>query len=126
MFTSRVCSRVSRASWCRAKLFGIMAAGRPTVFIGHPESELARVLDEHDAGYCIRQGDVDGLVERLRSMADDRDGTEAMGDRAREALALAYGRHQACEAWRELLEGLVPSAHAAATAESRTSSPADS
>jgi colanic acid biosynthesis glycosyl transferase WcaI len=89
------------------KLFGIMAASRPTFFIGHPDSELARVLDEHQAGFCIRQGDVDGLVKRIVSLADDREGTEAMGERAREALKVAYGRHQACEAWQQLLESLV-------------------
>ncbi|MCA9294999.1 MAG: glycosyltransferase family 4 protein [Phycisphaerales bacterium] len=91
------------------KLFGIMAAGRPTLFIGHPDSELARVLEEHQAGFCIRQGDVDGLVKRIVALADDPEGTQAMGDRAREALKVAYGRHQACEAWQMLLESLVES-----------------
>jgi len=95
------------------KLFGIMAAGRPTLFIGHPDSELARVLAEHDAGYCVRQGDVDRLVELIRAMADDPEGTRAMGERARAALTRAYGRRDACESWRQLLESLVPSARRA-------------
>ncbi|MEM7229325.1 MAG: glycosyltransferase family 4 protein [Planctomycetota bacterium] len=89
------------------KLFGIMAAARPTIFIGHPSSELARVLEEHSAGRVIPPGDVEGLVEIIREMEANRDDTFAMGDRARLALSAAYSRNIACEAWRELLVSLV-------------------
>jgi glycosyltransferase involved in cell wall biosynthesis len=44
------------------KLFGGMAAARATIFIGHPSSELARIVNENECGLTIRQGDVDGLV----------------------------------------------------------------
>lgn len=88
------------------KLFGIMAAGRPTIFIGHPDSELARVLAEHEAGVTVRQGDVDGLVELIRELADDPQRVQAMGERARDALSAAYARQTACEQWRTLLEDL--------------------
>ena len=86
------------------KLFGIMAAGRPTIFIGHPDSELARVLLEHEAGVVVRQGDVDGLLSAIRRFADDPDLVRRMGDNARRALAEVYSRHDACETWRRLLE----------------------
>lgn len=89
------------------KLFGIMAAARPAIFIGHPESELARVLTEHDCGMVIRQGDVDGLVALIERMAADRAWVQSMGNRARIALSEAYNRERACEQWRELLEQLV-------------------
>ncbi|MFG0327248.1 MAG: glycosyltransferase family 4 protein [Phycisphaerales bacterium JB037] len=89
------------------KLFGIMAAGRPCVFIGHPASELARVLDEHDAGFNVRQGDADGLVRIIRELAADRSRAQRMGDHARRALGAAYDRDAACEAWRMLLEDVV-------------------
>ncbi|MBX3364291.1 MAG: glycosyltransferase family 4 protein [Phycisphaeraceae bacterium] len=86
------------------KLFGIMAAARPCVFIGHPSSELSRVLGEFDAGVTVRQGDAEGLVCVIRDLAADRTRTEAMGENARRALALAFSRHDACERWRLLLE----------------------
>ncbi|MCA9311198.1 MAG: glycosyltransferase family 4 protein, partial [Phycisphaerales bacterium] len=89
------------------KLFGIMAAGRPCVFIGHPASELARVLDEHDAGFNVRQGDADDLVRIIKELAADRSRAEHMGDNARRALGEAYDRDAACEAWREMLEDVV-------------------
>ncbi|TVQ51497.1 MAG: glycosyltransferase WbuB [Phycisphaerales bacterium] len=104
------------------KLFGIMAAGRPAIFIGHPGSELARVLAEHDCGAVVRQSDVDALVETIERMAHDTDWTRSMGDRARDALGAAYSRHDACEQWRELLEDVVgvPRAAEASTSHGET------
>jgi glycosyltransferase involved in cell wall biosynthesis len=90
------------------KLFGIMAAQRPTMFVGHPTSELARVLTEHDAGVVVRQGDVDGLCSAITRLRDDVALRERMGHNARKALASAFNRESSCEQWRALLEELVP------------------
>lgn len=89
------------------KLFGVMAAARPTIYIGHPSSEVARVLDERGCGVVVRQGDVDGLVREITRLAADHAATRTMGERARTALSEAYNREMACEAWRELLERVV-------------------
>lgn len=89
------------------KLFGIMAAGRPCVFIGHPTSELARVLDDHDCGFTVRQGETDALVAIIKDLASDPDRARTLGDNARAALGAAYSRNAACEQWRELLEDVV-------------------
>lgn len=99
------------------KLFGIMAAGRPTIFVGHPESELARVLTEQDAGVIVRQGDVEGLVSAIRQFADEPELAQRMGENSRRALAGAYSRHDACEAWRVMLEDVAARRKPGATVE---------
>lgn len=86
------------------KLFGIMAAARPCVFIGHPSSELARVLEEHDAGFNVRQGDPEALVSIIKDLADDPARRAQLGENAYKALTGAYDRENACTRWRELLE----------------------
>ncbi len=86
------------------KLFGAMAAGRPTIFIGHPSSEIARVLVDHECGVTVREGDVDSLVAAIRGLLDDPSRATGLGERARAAMRDAYDRHHACEAWRCLLE----------------------
>ncbi|MEO0512025.1 MAG: glycosyltransferase family 4 protein [Planctomycetota bacterium] len=91
------------------KLFGIMGAGRPCAFIGHPTSELARVLAENDAGFNVRQGDAAGLVEIVKTLADDWERAMTLGRNARRALASAYDRSAACEAWRAVLEAVAVS-----------------
>ena len=85
------------------KLFGVMAACRPTIFIGDPSSEIGRTLQEHDAGVVIKPGDVDALVEVIMSFHDDPGRAHRMGARARQALGEAYDRRHACEQWRVLL-----------------------
>ena len=90
-----------------SKLFGIMACGRPGVFIGHPGSEIARVLAEHDAGISVREGDARGLADAILTLMRDRAGAEAMGLRARAAVAGRYDRESACGQWADVLEGLV-------------------
>lgn len=86
-----------------SKLYGVMASGRASVFLGPAESEVGRVLQEHEAGLVVGCGDVDGLVGALRQLAANRQQTEAMGRRAREALISRYDRRHACEAWEKLL-----------------------
>ena len=102
------------------KLFGVMAARRACVFIGHPSSELARVLDEHDCGFNVRQGDVDGLVGIIERLRDDAQECERLGENAYRALHEAYDSESSCERWRELLEELSPDARQRESPQSST------
>lgn len=89
------------------KLFGAMAAERPTIFIGSPESEIARVLVERNCGIVVRQGSVEELVRAILELRERPEFARDMGLRARQALAEAYDRTTACEAWRAALEEVV-------------------
>ncbi|MEE2973508.1 MAG: glycosyltransferase family 4 protein [Planctomycetota bacterium] len=89
-----------------SKLFGILAAGRPALFIGDDRSEISRVVVENDCGSSVRQGDVDSLVEEIVRYADDPEARIAAGDRARRALVEEHGARHRLEAWRALLEEL--------------------
>lgn len=89
-----------------SKLFGIMAAARPSIFVGHPDSEIARVLAEHACGVTVREGDAQGLVDAILRMKGDAAGRAEMGRRAREALPGRYDRATATRQWADLLEGL--------------------
>ncbi len=86
------------------KLFGIMAASRPCAFIGHPTSELSLVLDEHEAGTTVRQGDSATLVEFIRDLAENPERARQLGANARAALDAAYSSEMACFEWQRLLE----------------------
>ncbi len=94
------------------KLFGIMAAARPTLFIGNPASEIARVVQENDCGLVVHEGDDLALVKAIRSLQHSPETTADMGARARHALGDVYDRRLACERWRTLLEEVVAPDHA--------------
>ena len=86
-----------------SKLFGILAAGRPAIFIGSPESEIAKVIVESECGLEVRQGAVEDLVAGIRGYADDPAGCAAAGERARAALVDLHAAQHRLEAWRALL-----------------------
>ena len=87
-----------------SKLFGIMAAARPAIFVGHPDSEIARVLSENNAGIVVREGDVAGLVAAIEHLASNPVQAAEMGARGRAALLGKYDASTACQTWAELLE----------------------
>ncbi len=86
-----------------SKLYGIMASGRASIFVGKPEAEVALVLQENNAGKVVAIGDVDGLADTITALADDPGTCQRMGDAAREAMAKTYDRRHACAAWERLL-----------------------
>jgi glycosyltransferase involved in cell wall biosynthesis len=88
------------------KLFGIMAAARPAVFIGNAASEISRVIVESGCGTCVAQGDVDALVEAIELYVEHPDAREAAGARGRQSLIEHHAREHRCKAWLELLESL--------------------
>ena len=54
-----------------SKVYGILAAGRPCVFIGPKESEAAQILREFDCGTVIGGTDHAGLTSAIRKFASD-------------------------------------------------------
>ena len=89
-----------------SKLYGILAAGRPTVFIGDPQGEIALLLERERIGVSVAQGDADDLAEKLLRLAGDAGLREAMGSRARALLCERYDKGIALRAWQEVLKTL--------------------
>lgn len=92
-----------------SKLFGVMAVARPGVFVGHPSSEIARVLEESGGGVCVREGDAAGLAKVIASLADDRALARRMGEAGRAALVGRYDASTLCTRWAGMLETLCAS-----------------
>ena len=61
------------------KLYGAMASGRPTLFVGPDHCESADTVRQAECGLTLRLGDVDGLVEALTRLADDPELADADG-----------------------------------------------
>lgn len=89
-----------------SKLYGILAAGRPLVFIGDRAGEISALVEREGIGVAVRQGDAAGLAEQLLRLAGDAPLREAMGARARTLLCARYDKRIAFRAWLELLKEL--------------------
>jgi glycosyltransferase involved in cell wall biosynthesis len=90
------------------KLYGAMASGRPTLFVGPEHCESVDTIRQADCGLTIRQGDADGLVEALTRLAADPALAEQMGQRGRAAFLAMHERTPCCTRWSEVLADLVP------------------
>ncbi len=86
------------------KLFGILAVGRPALFIGNPASEVSRVIEENRCGRTITLGDSTELVEAITTYERDPGERQAAGERARRAFMDQHSMEHRCRAWLELLE----------------------
>ncbi len=89
-----------------SKLYGILAAGRPVVFVGDSEGEIALLVAREGIGVAVRQGDATGLADTLTQLAGDAGLREAMGQRARSLLCERYDKSIALKAWLGVLEEL--------------------
>ncbi|HEV2269428.1 MAG TPA: glycosyltransferase family 4 protein [Steroidobacteraceae bacterium] len=86
-----------------SKLYGILAAGRPVVFIGDPDGELARLIAATEVGISVGSGDSAGLCCALRALRDDEAGRARMGARARAIFEERYTLAAAVARWRDVL-----------------------
>jgi glycosyltransferase involved in cell wall biosynthesis len=87
-----------------SKIYGILAAARPAVFIGDPEGEVARVLREADCGTSVSCGDGRLLAEELQGLRSDAERAQRMGTRARRLFEESYTLDCAIAKWIHVLE----------------------
>jgi glycosyltransferase involved in cell wall biosynthesis len=86
-----------------SKFYGIAAVGRPTIFIGDKNGEIATIIGETESGLCVAQGDVKGLADAIVTLRGDPRLRERMGRNARRAFELRFDKSIAVAAWRSLL-----------------------
>ncbi|MBZ8134438.1 glycosyltransferase family 4 protein [Afifella sp. IM 167] len=82
-----------------SKLYGILAAGRPTLFIGASDDEVASVLRRGECGETVSPGDGAGLAARIRQLRDDPELATAMGKRARRLFEAEFTRERGVSRW---------------------------
>lgn len=87
-----------------SKFYGILAVGRPVLYIGARDGELARLIDTYHCGIVVDEGDVEGLVRAIDTLARDRAGAVAMGARGRELYLARFAPRHAFAAWERVLE----------------------
>lgn len=85
-----------------SKIYGILAAGRPCVFLGPGESEAARTLDEFQCGSIMNPADGEGLARCIAQWSENGERRRVAGQRALEASA-SFSTGTAVHAFHEIL-----------------------
>lgn len=89
-----------------SKVYGILAAGRPTIFIGDAAGELAQLIRENACGCIVQPGDGVSLAAELCRMKNDPRYVAELGSRAREAFEARFTLDGVAHKWMDLLNRL--------------------
>ncbi len=73
-----------------SKVYGLLAAGRPILFIGPADATPARIIRRFHCGWHIACGDTGALTMLLRRLARDRAEVHTAGWQARQVLLNYY------------------------------------
>lgn len=87
-----------------SKFYGVLAAGRPVVFVGAPAGEIARQVSQADCGVAVEQGDARGLADALVRLADTPAVCERMGENGRRLFDDTLSQTAALAAWVAILD----------------------
>jgi glycosyltransferase involved in cell wall biosynthesis len=93
-----------------SKFYGALAAGRPVVFIGAPDGELAREIACCRCGTTVEPNDVAGLVAFLKELCERPTIAREMGRNARASFENKFDRAHGIAKWMALLNSLQPAA----------------
>lgn len=87
-----------------SKVYGILAAGRPFLFVGPDNCEAATIARQSGAGVVVPPGDADSLSDAIRRLADNAALRREMGDNARRYYEAHLGRDRSLQAMLQAIE----------------------
>jgi glycosyltransferase involved in cell wall biosynthesis len=90
-----------------SKFFGSLAAGRPVIFAGPAESEIATWIGEHDVGLHLAPGNLPAVVDRLHALAEAPAELGRWQEHARAVYQRQFSRQVVNDRWDALLRRLV-------------------
>ena len=88
------------------KLYGIMASGRPALFVGPRQCESADTIRENECGLVFdpaEPGAGAALAQTIREWSRDRTPAELLGRNGRQAFVRRFERAISCEAFEGVL-----------------------
>ncbi len=87
-----------------SKFYGVMAAGRPAIFVGEPSASLSRVLEHEGVGISVAQGNGSALADAVKVLAEKPELRATMGQRAHALFHGHYEQSLALGRWARLLD----------------------
>jgi glycosyltransferase involved in cell wall biosynthesis len=87
-----------------SKVYGALAAGRPILYQGGHQSEIARLVEEEDVGTVVSPGDVDALQRAVLAYRNSPMLCARQGKRARSLAEGYYSYTQACFRYARALD----------------------
>jgi glycosyltransferase involved in cell wall biosynthesis len=87
-----------------SKIYGIMAVGRPVLYVGPLQGEVPDLIRQHSLGWMVRPGDEDGLVKAILEAVERPELRMACGANGRRAFKTYYERKIATAKYLKVFE----------------------
>jgi glycosyltransferase involved in cell wall biosynthesis len=84
-----------------SKTYGILAVGRPIIFVGDPKSDIARIIKETGCGEMVATGESHRLAQIILDFAANPERLKQLGLEARRIFETRFDREQAVCAYLE-------------------------
>ena len=86
-----------------SKFYSSIAAGRPVIFIGDADGEIARDVARGECGITVSADDAVALAKVIERLCDDVVECQRMGANARAMFEAEYSQAMAIGKWRAVL-----------------------
>jgi glycosyltransferase involved in cell wall biosynthesis len=94
-----------------SKFFAALAAGRPVIFAGPPDSLIGECIARHGVGWLLDAGSADRVAAELRALAKDGPRLRELQGRCHALYHAAFSRQRSLAEWkRELARLIAPEA----------------
>lgn len=90
-----------------SKFYGVLAAARPTIFIGDPDGEIATVVRDFHCGLSLCPGEVEMLISLILLLRNSQLNRSTMGNNARYLMETAYSREFGAAVWQSAVGRIV-------------------
>ena len=90
-----------------SKTYGILASGRPLIFIGAPQSDVAAIVRDAQCGVVVPPYDPDALEGAIREFMRDQSLADRLGVASRRSAETQYSRASATSQWSTALQTLL-------------------
>lgn len=94
-----------------SKTYGILAAGRPILFVGDTRSSVARIVQDNNCGEVVASGDSARLAEIISDWASNRDKLTPLSLAARETFEKYFDRARAVNSYLETFAKCMETSH---------------
>ena len=87
-----------------SKIYSTLLAGRPTLFVGPPNCEAARIVCDSQSGIVVEPGDIERTRHALMTLVHSMTTREEMGFNARAYYETLFGRERSISRLVGILE----------------------
>jgi colanic acid biosynthesis glycosyl transferase WcaI len=89
-----------------SKFYGIIASGRPSLFIGDKNGEISNLILHNKCGYYLEKNDSEGLVHLINEIIKSKEEIYCFSKNARKAFDQKFAMPIALKKWVQILNNL--------------------